>query len=81
MKKNNKNQVVNQIDILKNELDKIDMELMETQRKQDLKVDIINKKFENKRDYLLRQRQFIKMQMEQAHEYAKSNLQVGGSTK
>lgn len=78
MKRNNKNKVVNQIDVLKNELDKIDMELMETQRKQDLKVDIINKKFENKRDYLLRQKQFIEMQMKQAHEYAKTNLSVGG---
>ncbi len=77
MKRNNQNKVVNEVDALKNELDALNLEMSSLQRKKDLKIDIINQEFENKIDKVLRRIDFVKMQMDQAKEYAKKNLQGG----
>ncbi len=75
--KNKQNKVVNEIDILKNELDALNLQMSSLQREKDLKVDTINRKYENKIDKVLRRIDFVKMQMDQAKEYAKKNLQGG----
>ena len=77
MRRNNQNKVVNEVDALKNELDALNLEMSSLQREKDLKVDTINKKYENKLDKVLRRIDFVKMQMDQAKEYAKRNLQGG----
>lgn len=73
-----KNKVVKEVDAFKNELDKLNVEMMLLQREKTLKVDIINEKYENKIDKVLRKIDFVKMQMNQAGEYAKRNLKTGG---
>lgn len=74
MKKKNENYIVNVIDGLINEDKFIDAEIQKLQREKDLKVDSINKEYENEIDKLLRRSDFIKMQMTQIREYAKKNL-------
>ena len=77
--KQNTNKVVNEVDRLKNDLDSVNLQMSSLQREKDLKVDAINKKYENKIDVVIRRKQFIEMQMKQAEEYAKKNLQSGGT--
>lgn len=71
------NKVVNEVDALKNELDALNLEMSSLQREKDLKVNTISHQYENKIDKVLRRIEFVKMQMEQAKEYAKKNLQGG----
>jgi len=68
------NKTVNQIDNLLNEENKLDLQMKELQRKRDLKVDTIDKKYSNKIDKILRKKDFVKEQMEQARKYANKHL-------
>lgn len=69
-----KNKTVNEIDKLLNEVNKLDLQLKEVQRKRDLKVDSIDTKYSNKIDAILRKKDFVKEQMEQAKKYANKHL-------
>ena len=73
------NKVVNKIDALVNKKQKLVLEYKKLQRQRDLKVDTINQKYSDKIDRVLRKVEFVKMQMEQANEYARKNLQGGQS--
>lgn len=69
-----KNKTVNEIDRLLNEDNELDLQLEVLQRKRDLKVDSIDKKYSNKIDAILRKKDFVKEQMEQAKKYANKHL-------
>lgn len=68
------NSVVVSIDKLLNEKQKCELAYKKLQRQRDLKVDIINQKYSDKIDQILRKSQFIEMQMTQARDYSKNNL-------
>lgn len=68
------NSVVVSIDKLLNEKQKCELTYKKLQRQRDLKVDIINQKYSDKIDQILRKSQFIEMQMTQARDYSKNNL-------
>lgn len=70
------NSVVVSIDKLLNEKQKCELTYKKLQRQRDLKVDIINQKYSDKIDQILRKSQFIEMQMTQARDYSKNNLGV-----
>lgn len=65
-----RNKAVSQIDALVNESQKLELAYQKLQRQRDLKVDIINKKYKNKIDKILRKSEFNAMQMKQARVYA-----------
>ncbi len=69
-----KNKAVNEIDNLINEDNKLELQLKELQRKRDLKVDKVDKKYSNKIDAILRRQDFINEQMVQARKYANKHL-------
>ena len=52
---------------------KLEKELINVQRKKDLDLDKINKKYESKIEYILRQQKSCDMQIELAKKYTKEN--------
>ncbi len=74
----NENLVINKVDALKSEMEVLELKLRILQRKRQLKVDTIDKKYDNKINAILRRRDFVLMQMEQGNEYVRKNLQTKG---
>ena len=69
-----KNKVVSEIDRLINVDNDLDLQLKELQRKRDLEVSSIDTKYSNKIDKILRKKDFVKEQMEQAKKYGNKHL-------
>lgn len=74
-KKNKQNKVVNETDELINKFNDLNTKLFSLQRERDLKTKNIDNEYGNKIDAILREIDFVKMQMDQAKEYANKNLQ------
>lgn len=68
------NNAVLKIEELIREDQRLEYEYQKAQRQRDLKVDMIDKKYSNKIDKILRKQEFVKMQMAQVQEYAKKQL-------
>lgn len=79
MRDNKDNKAVSSIDELVNEAQRLEAEYQKLIRQRDLKVDTINKSYENKIDKVLRRSEFINMQMIQAKAYANKVLSGGAS--
>lgn len=75
--KQKQNKIVNSMDQLLNKKQNLKLEYKRLQRQRDLKVDTLNQKFGNKIDNVLREAEFVDMQIDQARKYANSNLKCG----
>lgn len=68
-----RNEVVASYDNLLEQKSRLEQELANVQRKKDLEVDKINKKYESKIEYIIRQQNANNMQIELAKRYTKEN--------
>lgn len=68
-----RNEVVASYDNLLEQKSRLERELANVQRKKDLEVDKINKKYESKIEYIIRQQNANNMQIELAKRYTKEN--------
>lgn len=71
--KNETNVVVASYDKLLERKSKLEKNLINVQRKRDLDLDKINKKYESQIEYILRQQKSCDMQIELAKKYTKEN--------
>lgn len=72
-KREETNVAVASYDKLLEKKSRLEKELINVQRKKDLDLDKINKKYESKIEYILRQQKSCDMQIELAKKYTKEN--------